>query len=365
MAQNELVVERLLRVIDEGSRSSTYKLALLLGLIDSLTELGPVNTIPTRIIAEKVTEIYYKQAETFYLGDQAIELKQITSNKATVIEFVNKFLNENDSTLRNSLMKSRKANPVGYEKLVDQVEDKFVRYPIPLLQKVGKQDLIFLYKIDWQQETGIRKLRKSGLDRLSLLDGVAEILIRLGPMFRSLIEIHWVRDVAKMNRLASTESELYGHLFGNERENFPDKMRKSLNELQSGKCFYCGYSINGKGEVDHFLPWSRKPNDSIENLVLADSKCNNSKSDFLVTRLILETWENRLKTQSSELRSIASESDWTSDLIKTRKIVCNIFNSVVEGTPLWAGKDSVSEFKFEVATGPFNLVWNEIGNSNQ
>jgi 5-methylcytosine-specific restriction endonuclease McrA len=365
MAQNDLVVERLLRVIDEGSRSSTYKLALLLGLIDSLTELGPVNTIPTRIIAEKVTEIYYKQAETFYLGDQAIELKQITNKKATVLQSLHDFMSSTTSGQSNSFLRSKKLNPEKFEKLLDSVEDTFVRYPIPLLQRIGKQDLVFLYSIDWQENTGIKTLRKVDSDRIQLLEGVGEVLIKLGPMFRSLIEIHWVRDVAKMNRLATTESELYGHLFGNERENFPDKMRKSLNELQSGKCFYCGYSINGKGEVDHFLPWSRKPNDSIENLVLADSRCNNSKSDFLVTRPILDTWENRLKTQSSELRSIASESDWISDLIKTRKIVCNIFNSVVEGTPLWAGKDSSSEFKFEVATGPFNLGWNEIGNSNQ
>ena len=358
MAQNELVVERLLRVIDEGSRSSTYKLALLLGLIDAVTELGPVNTIPTRTIAERVTEIYFRQVGSFYLGDRVIEIKQITSNRATVIEFVKTFLKDVDSMSRNSLLKSKKMNPIGYEKLVDQVENTFVRYPIPLLQKVGKQDLIFLYEIDWQQETGIRKLRKDGLDRIRLVNGVGEILIKLGPMFRSLIEIHWVQDVAKMNRLDTTESGLYKHLFGQERENFPEILRTCLRDLQDGNCFYCQVPIKGKGEVDHFLPWSRKPNNSVENLVLTDSKCNNSKSDFLVTHSIVKMWENRLKTQSNDLKSVAAEGDWISNLSATKNIVFNIYNSVVEGMPLWAGKNLDSEYTFEVASGSFNLSWN-------
>jgi hypothetical protein len=158
MAQNELVVERLLRVIDEGSRSSTYKLALLLGLIDAVTELGPVNTISTRIIAEKVTEIYYKQAETFYLGDQAIELKQIRNKKATVLHSLHDFMSSTASGKSNSFLRSKKLNPEKYEKLLDAVEDTFVRYPIPLLQRIGKQDLVFLYSIDWQEMTGIKSL---------------------------------------------------------------------------------------------------------------------------------------------------------------------------------------------------------------
>ena len=116
--------------------------------------------------------------------------------------------------------------------------------------------------------------------------------------------------------------------------------------------------IKGKGEVDHFLPWSRKPNNSVENLVLTDSKCNNSKSDFLVTHSIVKMWENRLKTQANDLKSVAAESDWISNLSATKNIVFNIYNSVVEGMPLWAGKNLDSEYTFEVASGSFNLSWN-------
>lgn len=183
-------------------------------------------------------------------------------------------------------------------------------------------------------------------------------MIKLGPMFRSLIEIHWVQDVAKMNQLDTTESGLYKHLFGQERENFPEILRTNLRDLQDGNCFYCRLPIKGKGEVDHFLPWSRKPNNSVENLVLADSKCNNSKRDYLVTPSILRLWEDRLKTQASELSSIASASKWESNLILSKKITCNVYNAVVVGTPLWAGKNLNSEYTFEVASGTFNLSWN-------
>jgi len=45
-----------------------------------------------RTIAEKLMEIYLRQVRSLNNGDRVIELKQITRNRATVIEFVNAFL---------------------------------------------------------------------------------------------------------------------------------------------------------------------------------------------------------------------------------------------------------------------------------
>ncbi len=50
MASNELLTERLLRVIDEGRRTATYKLALLLALMDIVAADPGVEKIPTRVI---------------------------------------------------------------------------------------------------------------------------------------------------------------------------------------------------------------------------------------------------------------------------------------------------------------------------
>ena len=47
MANNELLTERLLRVIDEGCRTATYKLALLLPLMDIAAADPGVESIRT------------------------------------------------------------------------------------------------------------------------------------------------------------------------------------------------------------------------------------------------------------------------------------------------------------------------------
>ena len=54
MADDAILVERLLRVIDEGRRTATYKLALLLGLIDAVALSPGQAVIPTRLVAERV-----------------------------------------------------------------------------------------------------------------------------------------------------------------------------------------------------------------------------------------------------------------------------------------------------------------------
>jgi hypothetical protein len=61
VAGDDLLTERLLRVIDEGRRTATYKLALLLALIDAVAESPGEHTVPTRRIAEHVVAIYYPQ----------------------------------------------------------------------------------------------------------------------------------------------------------------------------------------------------------------------------------------------------------------------------------------------------------------
>ena len=84
--------------------------------------------------------------------------------------------------------------------------------------------------------------------------------------------------VARMNRLP--EAELERFLFGWERIPL-DPVRRPLRELQENRCFYCDGRMAGAADVDHFIPWSRYPDDTLDNLVAAHPRCNNSKRDFL------------------------------------------------------------------------------------
>src|SRR5213080_2876385 len=50
-------------------------------------------------------------------------------------------------------------------------------------------------------------------------------------------------------------------------------MRGPIIELQEGRCFYCAEGLASRAgqtpDVDHFIPWSRYPDDGLENLVVA------------------------------------------------------------------------------------------------
>jgi hypothetical protein len=87
---SEMFAERLLLVIDEGRRTATYKLALLLALIDGCAaHAGPDGRAPevlhTRTIAEHVLRLYFPQARA-YLGPdgEALHLDQITLRRSAM-----------------------------------------------------------------------------------------------------------------------------------------------------------------------------------------------------------------------------------------------------------------------------------------
>ena len=77
--QADLLVERLLRVIDEGRRTATYKLASLAGLIDAVALTSGAPIVPTTLIAQGVLALYYPQWRPYVANDGiARELRQIS-----------------------------------------------------------------------------------------------------------------------------------------------------------------------------------------------------------------------------------------------------------------------------------------------
>jgi 5-methylcytosine-specific restriction endonuclease McrA len=214
------------------------------------------------------------------------------------------------------------------------VEDTFVRYPIPLLQVVGTKLLPFLYESDWPEGTSISKLRREGRDVVRFLPGVTDRLVVLGPLLRPLIELHWARDVARWTGVAMEDDRLRAHLFGSERVGFPSSIKAGLAGLQNGECFYCGDALGTKVEVDHFLAWSRWPNDAVENLVVADH-CNGAKSDHLVHAAHLRRWFEHRDRHRSALIELAGTARWMTDPARTDGLVRSTYSHVARGTPLW------------------------------
>lgn len=347
MADDALLIERLLRVVDEGRRTATYKLALLMALINAAAVSDGSSDIGTRAIAEEVLAIYYPQTR-IYVANDGIEreLRQITMKGSPPLRAALRLRLLGDVAGCRTVDDAKDRLRDAYELAVAAVEDTFVRYPIPLLQVVGTQLVPFLYSADWPEGTSVASLRRHGRDRVCLLPGVADRLVVLGPMLRPLVEMHWTNDVARWTGVDLEDAALHAHLFGSERVSFPPRLVGGLSELQDGACFYCGDAVHGRGQVDHFLAWRRWPNDAVENLVLAD-RCNGAKSDHLVARQHLDRWNVHVASRSADLAELATTSNWRSAPARTRSLVTSTYSHLAAGTPLW-----VRGANFELATGP-------------
>jgi hypothetical protein len=154
----ELLIERLLRVIDEGRRTATYKLALLAGLIDAVAMSPGATSIPTRLVAERVLTLYYPQTRTYVAGDGvARDLRQISMKTSPVLRQVTRLREAADTARCRTLDEARTRLPI-YDEVLDDVESTFVRYPIPLLQVVGAVVVPFLYEVDAATLPGKRRV---------------------------------------------------------------------------------------------------------------------------------------------------------------------------------------------------------------
>lgn len=339
-ATANVFAERLLAVIDEGRRTATYKLALLLALIDAcaanVDSDGRAPTeLHTRTIAEHVLRIYLPQARTYLSGDgEARQLDQITSRRSEMFRSILRLHLVADATRCRGIAQIADRFPDDYNDALDHVEKTFARYPIRLLQIVGRDNRPFLYDIDWSESVSLRSLHNADVGQVRFRPGAGDHLLRLAPLLRPLIELHWTRMVAGINRIDVEEERLRSHLFGAQRSTFPGALRTGLADLQNNECFYCGDALRRAVQVDHVLPWARLPNDAIENLVLAD-RCNGDKRDHLAAKVHIDRWAERLVGSGADLISIASEARWETDPARSLALARSTYSHLTLGTPLW------------------------------
>ena len=84
--------ERLLTVLADGAFTSTYKYAVLLGLVDLCVEQstrtgGAPTSVTTRQLAERILELYWPQVRTF---DERT-LQQNSGNQAAILTRILRF----------------------------------------------------------------------------------------------------------------------------------------------------------------------------------------------------------------------------------------------------------------------------------
>lgn len=123
------------------------------------------------------------------------------------------------------------------------------------------------------------------------------------PLIQQLSRTGWVRHVRENLRNAPAigqVDELEQFMFSSAR-NALSAAAPVLAKMQSKRCFYCGESLHGSTDVDHFIPWVKYPRDLAHNFVLAHAGCNRSKSDMLAAQEHLENWMERNFRFGSEI----------------------------------------------------------------
>jgi 5-methylcytosine-specific restriction endonuclease McrA len=314
--------EKCMALLEEGRFVATYKFAVLLALMDlclegSLESGAAPESVTTEQLAEKIVELYWPQTSDYHARNEV--LRQNAGSQAEIVKHIAAFRNRLTSDASSTLHRARSADPIRFANLVRFVEWKLIEMPLPRLQIAGPVADRFIYEISWGEQ--VRRLEVDGSfdNQIRFKPGVGEYLLQLNTLLRPLIQRKWTLMVAHFNRLPETQLEDF--LFGQDRIALA-RIRKHIWDMQDGRCFYCGRGISTERgvELDHFLPWSRYPDNGIENLVAADRRCNAAKRDFLAAAEHVERWAPRLGpvgAQGEQLRTIAESVNWARDPQRT------------------------------------------------
>lgn len=325
--------EKILSLLEESARSSTYKSALLLALIDRAPEHLDDGAVPVSSLAERVIELYWPQTVAY--PTTGVLLMQNQGTQARIVSDIAWFRAETGVTSR-ALPPAARATD-SWPGLVRSVELTLAEYPIPRLQRPFSP---FLYSFDWpwaEEGRWAKRAYDTSSRAVTLHDDVADGLVALSPLLRPFITRWWADKAAQLNpdvEAARSVVEFEDFLFGRDRVAL-DRVAESLLDLQQGDCFYCGGGVGRGREIDHFIPWSHSGDDGLDNLVAACHRCNNAKRAMLPGPEHLGALLTRNDRWNSDLVAIAREKRWPRDRPRSLSIVRSMYLRAPEERPLW------------------------------
>ena len=320
------------RLLSEGQFVATYKYALLLALADIAIESGDDSgeplTIPTKTIAEKFIQYYWRQVVPYVPKADPMSgqvLRQNTGKQAAIIRQIL----EARQQYGESLVVAQR-DKSAWKSLVRDVDQVVKKMPLWKLQTVGRSNFDFLYK-----NRGIGTT-------IELRGGVAYCLRHFYGLIGDLVRGAWVRYVRRHNHDAlGTTADLSEFLFGSERSNL-GVVREILEDVQSGRCFYCEKGMRNPGHVDHFVPWSKYPVDLGHNFVIAHQSCNSAKADHLAAADYLAAWADRNHQHREQLAAEFRRRGVPHDLPTSVHITNWAYETTYEAGGLtWARKNDM------------------------
>lgn len=344
-----LFAERLLALLDATRYSTTYKLATLLALIDVTAErTGPGGSAPevlsAKEVGQRVIELYWPQTVPYGAGPRGEHrvLSQAPQNDISSKLAAWRARHHLDS--KASLEDARAVDRAGWTALEAGLVATVIGMPLAKLQRFGESrhsvEDRFIYDFSWREEVGRSTVAKADFDdRLWLRPGVGGWLVRLAPLIRPLVQAKWALRVASENPDLVDTERVNDFLFGAKRISLA-RVHTPLAEAQDRACFYCASRLSDSWEVDHFIPWSRHPDNSLDNLVAAHVACNNAKSASLASVGHLRRWVERFADSQANRRveAVQQSTGWPRRPDRVLSTARAIYLWLPEGTRLWQEK---------------------------
>lgn len=342
MSKTLALGEKLFSLLDLSSRSSTYKPALLLALLDCAPEYVVEDRIPVRVLAERVIELFWPQTVPYSVESGVLQQNQ--GKQATIVnELVSfrKAMSSESATLPNQVRVGAE-----WEGLVEEVEFVLAREPVPKLQRPFEN---FLYDFDWpwQGDGGwkLNSYRQSSRE-IQFRQGAASSLTSLAPLLRPFVTRWWIDKAALLNpnvEEAQSIIDFERFMFGHERKAL-ERVSEGLLDFQGSECFYCESPLFAKRQVDHFVPWSICGYDGLDNLVAAYGICNNSKRATLAGPAHVSKLLDRNAAWDSDLTELANERSWPRNSERWLRVTSAAYMTSPDERPIWLSANASEKF---------------------
>ena len=333
--------QRVIALIDAGHKSATYKLATLIALMDVCAEAtdpttGPPEVLSGRRVAQRVVELYWPQTSVYGVDASGapIPLSQSSQNDIPAKLAARRARLGLDRGA--TITEARRADDA-WDTLESELVAIIIAMPIPKLQRFGEGRFAFedrfIYDFNWPDEVHRSRIERNDFDdRLVLRPEVGRWLIQLAPLLRPLVQAKWIEFVARRNQDLVDVHQLTEFLFGASRVTL-QPVRSPLFDAQKGLCFYCGFHMSAV-DVDHFIPWSRHPDNSLDNLVAAHPACNNAKAASIASVRHLKHWIDRVR--GPVLAQVHDSTGWPRRIDRTLGAVSATYLCLPDGAQLWA-----------------------------
>jgi len=296
------------KIIERDSKTSTYKFALLRGVIDVILDNSPYITfsggrahLPTGLLMEKWMLYYYPLLES------VVPLPQINGNTRLAFEvqfrkIIDAYKKHNGfSGFYNDLRKKGIPSDqhADFLALCSKLQQTITQMPMRYICRSINNDYYSLFNY----ERPTRRSRPKQLDVEYLIEnyGSFSIPVEYYEAFKMLgsfingqdsILFQWAEFSVKASGLDLPIERVIGEVLKSpvtERETNESKKLYSaiLQKEGSVYCVWTGKKI-GKYDIDHMIPFSIWKNNDLWNLLPSSSQINNGKRDKIPSPVLID-----------------------------------------------------------------------------